>query len=169
MSALRNAIGQLTRYPSAVAGLMIIGALVLVAIYALITMSPSEAIKLWGGAERVWIENPRTAGPRWVNLFPGINLPETIIVDSREAGTKSVRPFREGISEVEILLPFDYEYDDFPQELTLFFEAEYDKQVPSVSLIWLTSDGREISLERREGGPPYRISLDTDLRRRLGE
>ena len=90
-------------------------------------------------------------------------------MDSREAGTKSVRPFREGISEVEILLPFDYEYDDFPQELTLFFEAKYDKQVPSVSLIWLTSDGREISLERREGGPPYRISLDTDLRRRLGE
>ena len=169
MSALRRAIGQLTRYPSAVVGLMIIGALVLVAIYALITMSPSEAISLWRGAEGVWTENPRTAVPRWVNLFPGVNLPETIIVDSREAGTKSVRPLGEGLSAVEILLPFDYEYDDFPQEITLFFEAEYDKKVPSVSLIWLTPDGREISLGQRGAGAPYRISLDTNLRRKLGE
>jgi len=149
MSALRNAIRQITRYPSAVVGLMIIGALVLVAIYALITMSPSEAISLWRGAEGVWTENPRTAVPRWVNIFPGINLPETIIVDSREAGTKSVRPLGEGLSAVEILLPFDYEYDDFPQEITLFFEAVYDKKVASVSLIWLTPDGREIYLGRQ--------------------
>ncbi|MCK4579752.1 MAG: ABC transporter permease subunit, partial [Dehalococcoidia bacterium] len=137
--------------------------------YALITMSPSEAIGLWRGAEGIWIENPRTAGPRWVNLLPGLNLPETIIVDSREAGTKSVQPLGEELIAVEILLPFDYEYDDFPQEITLFFEAEYDKKVPSVSLIWLTPDGREISLGRREAEAPYRISLDTSLRRKLGE
>ncbi len=43
---------EITRYPSAVAGLVIILALVAVSIYALITIPYSEAIRLWrGGAE----------------------------------------------------------------------------------------------------------------------
>lgn len=169
MRSLRRTIGQIAKYPSAVAGLMMIGALVAIAVYALITMSPSEATRLWRGAGEVWIENPMTAAPRWVNFFPGVNLPETIIVDSREAGAKSILPIREGISEVEIVLSFVYAYDDFPQELTLFFDAEFDRLVPWVYLTWLTPDGREISLGRRKADAPHRISLDAGLRRRLGD
>ncbi|MBT9162126.1 MAG: Glutathione transport system permease protein GsiD [Dehalococcoidia bacterium] len=169
MSTFRSTIKHLTRYRSATVGLVIIGAMVVVAIYALILWSPGEAISLWRGDGGIWHETPRIAWPRWINLLPGVNRPETIIMDSREAGTtKSVSPLGEGLSTVEILLPFDFEYDDFPKEITLFFAVEYDKLAPSVSLIWLTPDGREISLGSRAAGPPYRISLDTALMRRLG-
>ena len=162
-------IRQLTRYRSATAGLVIIGGMVMLAIWTVIAIPYGEAISLWKGEDGVWQENPTAVGPSWVNLFPGVNRPETIIVDSREEGTKSMRPLGEGLRAVEILLPFDFEYDEFPQEIALFFVPEYDELGPSVSLTWLTPDGREICLgPLREGRGVFHISLDTDLRTRLG-
>lgn len=159
---------QLMRYPAAVVGLAIIGALIVVAIYTVITIPYSEVIRLWRGGGELWEDYPRNAWPQWINLLPGENRPTTLIVCSTEVGEKTVRPLAEGISEVEILLPFDFTYDGFPREITVFFTAEYDERRPYVSIIWLTPDGREIRIGERTALRAYRMSIDGGLTRRLG-
>lgn len=159
MRALRDGLNQLTRYPSAVVGLGVILAMLLVAIYAVIAVPYDEAIRLWRGGEDTWLENPRNARPSWFNLFPGKDLPETII---RRADGFERAPVYEMV--------FDYSYDDFPDEITLFFEAAYKERRPFVSLLWRTPDGREIRLGDRSVGAKerYSLSLERRLQRELG-
>ncbi|MCL0049940.1 ABC transporter permease [Thermodesulfovibrionales bacterium] len=168
MKILIDAIRQLARYPSAIAGLIIIGTLIGMSFYAVITIPYSEAIKLWQGRDGVWNETPRNAEPKWVNLFPGINLPETFILNSEDIVSKSLQPLGGGIKKIEKRMEFDFGYDCFPQEMSLFFDAAYDERPPHVFLTWLTPDGREINLAERRADAPYRISLDRDLAREIG-
>ncbi len=162
---------ELTRYPSAVAGLVIILALIGVALYALITIPYSEAIRLWRGGLEIWHENPKTAQPIWMNLLSGRNLPPTIILSSEDgSASKSTKAISEDRTEITISFPFDYPYDGFPQELSLFLTAQYNAKQPYVSLHWLTPDGRDIrvgdfSIRQSD---TYRISQDQKLQRRLG-
>lgn len=158
----------LMRYPAAAIGLAIIGILIVVGIYTVIAVPYSEVIMLWRGGGGMWENYPRTAWPEWVNLLPGENRPTTIIVCSTEVGEKTVRPLAEGISEVEIVLPFDFTYDGFPQEVTIFFAAEYDERPPHVEITWVTPDGREIRVGEVTAVGAHRMSLDTHLTRRLG-
>ena len=97
MTAIRRTLSALSQYPSAVVGLAIIAAMVLFSIYIVIAIPYGEAVDLWRGGEGVWLENPRTAQPKWVNLFPGVNLPETIIMGpAGEADDDSVQKERHG-------------------------------------------------------------------------
>jgi len=161
---------EITRYPSAVAGLVIIAALVGLSIYTMITMPYSEAIRLWRGGEEIWHENPKTAQPAWVNWFTKTKLPETIILNSQDgSATKSVKAISETLTDVTLSFAFDYPYDAFPQELAIYFTAVFSEQQPLVSLSWLTPDGREIrmgdfSIKQAE---TYRASQDDRLTRRL--
>jgi peptide/nickel transport system permease protein len=52
MKRLRNTLKELTAYPSAVIGLVIVTALVGISIYTLIALPYSEAIRLWRGGGR---------------------------------------------------------------------------------------------------------------------
>jgi peptide/nickel transport system permease protein len=165
---MRQGLRQLRRYPACVVGLVIIGALIVVAIYTVIAIPYSEAIRLWRGGGGIWEENPMRAWPEWINLLPGENRPPTIIVCSTEAGEKTVRPLAEEVGKVEILLPFDFTYDGFPPEITVFFDAKYVERAPHAVLTWLTPDGREIPLGERIGRGIYRMSVDHELTRRLG-
>jgi peptide/nickel transport system permease protein len=166
MSSLR----ELPRYTSALVGLAIIAALVGLALYGVITIPYSEAVRLWRGGEGIWIENPRNAQPGWVNLFPGRNLPETIVLDSREGANKRIENISGSAESVQITLDFDYPYDDFPSELNLFFDARFSERAPHVTLFWLTPDGRMLSLGERsvETSERYAVSLDRRLARQLG-
>ena len=165
---MRQGLRQLMRYPAAVVGLVIIGILIVVAIHTVITIPHSEAIRLWRGGGGIWEEYPRTAWPEWINLLPGENRPTTIILSSTEVGEKTVRPLGGGMSEFEILLPFDFTYDGFPQEMTIFFTTEYDKIPPHAVITWLRPDGIEIHVSERAAVGTYRMSVDHDLTRRLG-
>jgi peptide/nickel transport system permease protein len=165
---MRQGFRQLLRYPAAVIGLAIIGALLVVSIYTVLTVPYSEVIRLWRGGEGLWEDYPRRAWPEWINLLPGENRPPTIIVRSTEVGEKTVRPLGEGLSEVEILLPFQFTYDGFPQEVTIFFAAEYDELRPHAEITWLTPDGREIRVGEVAAVGAYRMSIDGVLTRRLG-
>jgi peptide/nickel transport system permease protein len=169
MRALWEELGHLTRYPSAVAGLGVIIVLLSLAIYVVIAVPYAEVIQLWRGGEGMWLENPKNALPSWVNLFPGTNLPKTIIVSSRAGGSKSVEPLQGGVSKVRISLPFDYSYDGFPKELNLFFEAKYKERQPHLSISWVTPDGRKIPLSDRgaKASDSYYISLDSQLIKKL--
>jgi peptide/nickel transport system permease protein len=57
MQTIKDALREIRRYPSAIAGLFIVFLLVLVSIYAVITIPYREAITLWRGGEGTW-RNP---------------------------------------------------------------------------------------------------------------
>jgi peptide/nickel transport system permease protein len=164
-----TALWAMPRYASALVGLAIIMALAGVAIYGVITIPYSEAVRLWRGGESIWIEHPRNAMPGWVNLFPGSNLPKTIVLDSREGATKQVQPMSDGLKSVQVSLGFDYYYDDFPSELNLFFNSRFREVPPHVSLFWLTPDGRQLSLGDQSvvAQERYAVSLDQRLSQQL--
>lgn len=166
MRAIQKAVKQIRRYPSAAVGLLIIGAMFGLAIYTMIAIPYSEAINLWRGGGGIWAEVPRNVPPAWFNIFPGVNRPETVILDSREMGTKNIEPLSGTTSEFEISLPF--EFTGFPSEMTLFFAAVYDQTPPHATISWLTPDGREIPLATMRANTPYRMSLDRELTQRLG-
>ncbi len=164
MRALREGFSQLRQYPSAIVGLSIIAALVFFSLYAVLAIPYNEAIRLWRGGEDIWVDNPRNASPSWVNLFSKTKSPHTIIVSKKAAYSKSTS------KAVDISLGFDYFYDDFPSELTLFFEAKFRERLPHVRLSLRTPDGRRISLGERsvKASERYSLSLDPSLERRLG-
>lgn len=170
MKGLKEGLRELISYPSAVAGLIILLGLVSLALYSVIAIPYSEAIRLWRGGEDIWVDSPRNAMPRWVNLFPGSNLPETLVLSSREGAYKTVGVLPEGLKVVRVSLPFKYDYDDFPSEITVFFKAAFERRKPHVSVFWAMPDGRRLLLGERSLGASerYSISLDRRLSERLG-
>ncbi len=171
MSGLLNSLRELRRYPSAVFGLLIILMLVAISIYAVITIPYSEAVRKWRGGEEIWYKSPKNASPVWINLFRRQDLPETIVQNTDEPGVKGDREaVTEDMTKVPIVFQFDYPYNGFPQELAVYFTADYVAKNPFVSITLLTPDGREIrvgdlSVNQRTA---YRISQDAKLQRRLG-
>ena len=170
MSALREAFKEFAQYPSAIMGLVIIAALIVLSIYTVIAIPYREGMRLWRGGEDIWIENPRNARPRWVNFFLKEQLPQTIIVDTPAGAAKVGQPLPGGLRAVNIRLAFDYPYDAFPSEINLFLKAKFKESRPYVSFSWLTPDGRRISLGERSvrASERYSISLDRNLAQRLG-
>lgn len=171
MKAILRTFAELKRYPSAVFGLVIIAILIGISVYTLITIPYREAIRLWRGGEEVWYRYPRLAQPVWTNWFTSVDRPSTINVNSREQpDLKTVEQLGPELIEVYIPLTFEYEFEGFPQELSVFFRSRYQDRLPHVSLTWETPDGREIRVGdfSIRASETYRINLDTRLQRRLG-
>ncbi|MBL8057163.1 MAG: ABC transporter permease [Anaerolineales bacterium] len=170
MNALARPFRELGRYPSAVAGLVIVGALVALSVYTLITIPYAEAVRLWRGGDDTWAESPKNAQPAWLNWLPGRpRLPETLVLNSQaDPALKTTRALSEA-TEIVLTLAFDYPYDAFPQELTIFFAGRYQTKQPYVSLSWLTPDGRTIRLGdfSIQATQDYRLGQDARLVRRL--
>ncbi|KXK11377.1 MAG: putative oligopeptide ABC transporter permease [Chloroflexi bacterium OLB14] len=170
MNALKNIIRDLFRYPSAVFGMSIILFLLGVAVYALVTIPYSEAVRLWRGGEDVWYQNPKYAAPAWFNTFSKIKRPVSFRVNTLdESMSKTVTSADQDISSVEMVYVFDYTYDTPPQEMNLYFTTKYDKKLPFVSIIWYTPDGREIKIANiaLENKVTYRFSQDLKLQKSL--
>ena len=167
---LRDVLRQLVRYPSAVVGMALIALLVGVAVYAVVTLPYEQAIDLWRGEGGVWTRTPRNALPTWVNAFRLNDLPPSIVMDSRkDPSLKSAATIAEGIDEVVLTFPFAYPYEAFPQDLSLYFHADYDEKPPHVEIKWLTPDGREIRVKTFSvrSSTAYHFSQDERLQRRL--
>jgi peptide/nickel transport system permease protein len=169
MSALIRTLTELKKYPTAVIGLILIALLIITSVYAVIAIPYSEAIKLWRDVE-VWRYAPKNARPAWVNWFTGKKLPENIILKSAQMPeTKTVEAYP-GFVDIFYEFEFDYQYDDFPQELSLFFNAKYESNKPHLFITWHKPNGEtvelpDISVKQQDA---YRISLDTTLERKLG-
>ncbi len=167
---------ELKRYPSAIAGLIIILLMVALCVYAIVTIPYDEAIRLWRGGENIWYKTPKLVPPAWVNLFRKAKLPDTLILNSAEAenhgGTvsKTVTPGEQGTGQVAVIYTFDFPYSAFPQEMAIFFAPQYTVKSPHVSVTWHTPDGREIRIAdfSVSKGQVYRFAQDTKLKRRLG-
>jgi peptide/nickel transport system permease protein len=169
MRAFLNPLREILRYPSAIGGVLIILALIGVSIYAVIAIPYSEAIRLWRGGEDVWYRSPQNAQPAWSNWFRSRKLAETIYLNSADMPNAKTVTQEKDYRTITFSYKFDYSYDTFPQELTLYFKSKYTSTQPYVSLTWITPDGREVrvadfSIEKQD---VYRVSLDTKLARRL--
>lgn len=167
MARLSRSLRDISQYPSAVGGALIILFLLVVSIYTIIAIPYAEAIRLWRGGQDVWYHSPTTAQPTWVNYFRNDKLPETVIINSKDL-PKDIREI-EGGREISIAMPFDYAFDSFPQELTLYFNAEFLEKQPYVSVALQTPDGRTLRIAdfAVDHTQTFVFSQDTRLTRRL--
>jgi peptide/nickel transport system permease protein len=169
MNALTKTLRELKQYPSALIGSLMILGLIEIAVYTIVTIPYSEAIRLWRGGQDVWYQNPVNAQPAWMNLFRREKLPESFAIPSDESN-KKVTQNAEGFNVIEIDYPFEYDFDSFPQELTLFLKADYDEKQPHASVTLLTPDERELRVADFSvaAAQTFIFSQDSRLTRRLG-
>ena len=144
-------------------------ALVVLAIYAMVTIPYSRALVLWRGGEGIWYQNPRYAPPAWLNYFRTDKLPETIDLSSTNGTAPKTFTPGETMDETAITFTFNYPYADYPQDIAIYFTSNYTGKQPFVSLTWTTPDGRDIRLAdfAVDAAETFYISQDTTLQRRL--
>lgn len=169
MNSILRVIRELKQYPSAFIGTLMILGLIGIAIYTLFAIPYSEAVRLWRGGQDVWYQNPVNAEPAWVNLFRREKLPESFALVSDESNT-TITQNSDGFDVIEITYPFEYNFDSYPQELTLFLKAEYEEVQPYVSITLMTPDEREIRIADFSvaASQTYIFTQDSRLTRRLG-
>src|SRR5512143_927613 len=139
MGGIRRSLREILRYPSALIGLFIIGLLFLTAVYAVIKIPYRQAIELWRGGESVWYQNPKFAPPAWFNLFSEKKLPESFAVSTAKGTmSKTVTPGAQDTGTVDINHTFDFQYDEYPQELLIYFTTTFQQKQPFVSVVLLT-------------------------------
>ena len=148
MESIRSSFREVLRYPSALAGLVIVVVLVITAIYAVIKIPYRRAVDLWRGGESAWYQNPKLAPPSWFNLFSKMKLPVSFKVSTADGGmVKTVTPGAQDTGTVDISYVFDYQYDGYPQELLLYFDTSFAERQPFISIAWLTPDRRKIRID----------------------
>jgi len=172
METIKNTWAQLRRYPSAIGGLVVIGLLIVTAIYAVIAIPYNDAIRLWRGGEEIWYKNPKFAAPEWTNLFSSKKLPVSFSA-STLAGTmtKQAGPLAaDNTSSVDIHYSFDFQADGYPQELLLYFTTKFVTKAPFATMSWITPDGRKMNLGNLnlDQKLTYRFSQDPKLQNLLG-
>jgi peptide/nickel transport system permease protein len=170
MIRFRRTLQEIAQYPSAIVGLLIILVLVMVSVVTLIAIPYKEAVHLWRGGEDVWYNSPKTAAPKWTNWFRQEKLPETFTLDTRDGEIEKVYELSGDATDIFFTYTFEFDYDEFPDELSLVFWSEFDEKFPHVSLNWETPDGREIrmsSVTLDKSQLNYRISQDERLQRKL--
>lgn len=170
MNTLKNSFKEILRYPSAIVGSVIILLLVIVAIYTVIKIPYNTAINLWRGGEEVWYQNPKFAPPAWINYFAAKKLPVSFAVNTANSSmSKTVTLGAQGTGTVNISYSFDFQYDDYPQEMLVYFDTQYAKKQPFVSIVWLTPDGRKIRIDDLgvNSKQTIRFSQDQRLLQRL--
>jgi peptide/nickel transport system permease protein len=166
---LRNIFKEVLRYPSAVFGLGIIGFLIILSIYAVISIPYSQAIILWRGGEGIWYRNPKYAAPSWTNFFRREKLPDSFHLSTLDGtAPKTIIP-GDKMNNTVITYTFDYQADDYPSDIAIYFTTVYTTKQPFVSLYWLTPDGRKIDMgsfavDTKE---TYFLSQDTKLQKKL--
>jgi peptide/nickel transport system permease protein len=168
---IARTLQELRRYPSAIFGLSIIVVLVGLAIYTVITIPYEKAILLWRGGDNVWYRLPQIAAPAWTNWFRQKKLPETIVLSTiDDPSTKTVTQKTDS-QQVNINFTFDYEYDGFPQDITIYFKPTYMEAQPFISVTLLTPDGRELRIYDGtvQAGQVFYVSQDKKLQRRYGD
>lgn len=170
MNSIKNSYREIIKYPSAIAGSFIIFLLVLLAIYAMVTIPYAEAIRLWRGGEEVWYQNPKFAPPEWSNLFSSKKLPASFVAKSSDGTmTKTVTVGAQNTSSINFTYNFDFNYDGFPQEMLIYFKTKFDQKQPFVSVYLLTPDQRKLRVADFGVAKTltYRFSQDEKLMKRM--
>ncbi len=162
---IRSSLKEITRYPTALAGSIIIFFLICVSIYAVISIPYPEAIQLWKGAEEDWYKNPKLAAPVWYNWFREKKLPETIDLTATSSGvTRTVTQAGQS-TLINYTFTIPYNFDTYADDFAIYFNSTFQKKAPFVGLIWITPDGRKIRLSNfaLKDHMAYRVSQDNAL------
>jgi peptide/nickel transport system permease protein len=169
MNSLRRFFKEISQYPSAVIGMLLILGLVIFSIYTVITIPYEEAISLWRGDENVWYRTPKTAQPKWINWFRKDDVPETFWLNTAEGDGTKTEEFSNGTNKIFISLPFEYNSIYFPQEMSIYFTSQFAAKEPFVDIKMITPTGEEIRIGSFAVGRKhtYRFSQDQKLQRRL--
>ncbi|MCP1676475.1 peptide/nickel transport system permease protein [Natronocella acetinitrilica] len=167
MTGWRKGLLELRKYPSAVAGMLIIAFLVALSVYTVIAIPYTQALDLWRGGDH-WRLHPSNAAPAWVDTITRGGQARTTVVSI--ADTSMEQELFEGGRQVRIPLEIDYGYRGFPSEMNLFLRARGHDREPFVRMTWVTPDGREIALGGRRIAREDRVSISQNLtlERRLG-
>jgi peptide/nickel transport system permease protein len=151
-------------------GLLVVFLLIFTAIYAMVKIPYTEAIRMWRGGEDVWYQNPKFAAPAWINLFSKEKYAESFAVNTVN-GTmeKVVEPGAEGTATYTMTYTFDFQYDLYPQDLLLYVNSTFNEKQPFISIEWVTPDGRKIRIANQAVSNrfTYRFSQDEKLKTRL--
>jgi peptide/nickel transport system permease protein len=169
LKPIGSGLVEILRHPAAVIGLFIIMLLIGGSILA-VTLFPYNRLgELWNrphpestGVNLI----PKYAQPFWVNWFRLDKLPETITLDSSNGSAqKKVRTDSSGMPRETITFTFNNNSSEFPQDVTLYFDAKYDKKQPFVAFTWTTPDGRiyHISGTSVDHSGSYSLSTDQDI------
>ena len=173
MKAFLRSFKEITRYPTAVIGLLMIVALVVLSIVTVIAIPYEEAIYTWRGTEDTTYHNPKNAPPAWTNWFRDDKKPESMWILSSDENDDRVEITRgqseQGNPDDTYLITFDYNYAYFPQELSVYFTSEFEEKGPFVSLMWYKPDGSAVRVGDFgiSESETYRFSQDEKLARRL--
>ena len=170
MKNFKKNLQEIARYPSAIVGAVVILILIGVAIYTMIAIPYQKAIVLWRGGEDIWYQNPKTVPPEWMNFFTSKKEPISFVINSTKGQLdRTVKTHSDGSSTVTLTYTFDYKYDDFPQDIALYFKTQYLKKQPFASLVWQTPDGRKIQVANFAvpNTFTYRFSQDSVLQTKL--
>jgi peptide/nickel transport system permease protein len=161
--SLYLSLRELIRYPLAICGILVIIALIGISIYTIITIPYSKAVELWLPQTAEKLSVPKNAQPIWVNWFRKEPLPPTIIQNSADGqATKVINNEGNGIIDETITYTIDYPYNDFPKDLVITFNGQYEKK-PFVILTWTTPDGREFKLGNFSVVSTQRFLVTRDL------
>ncbi|MCZ7551816.1 MAG: ABC transporter permease [Anaerolineae bacterium UTCFX2] len=172
MKSLKNTLQEILKYPSAVFGTIIVLILVVVAIIVMVKIPYSQAINAWRGGEQVVRKNPKTVPPKWYNWFRSEKLVESLDMQEGDEDVIVEERMTEGGTAIKTTtFTINYEYNSFPQELTLFFTSAYTAKQPFVSIKWFTPDGREIKVANFAITQNYTfpINQDAKLKKKLGD
>ena len=111
-------------------------------------------------------------GPSGVDqFFPFPKIPTTIVLDSRKGGTgieRSEKPLGKG-KQIDLTFTFDYQADDFPGDLVMYFYLMGNGKQPFVTGEWTTPDGRTVRLGNFAVSDQYsfRFTQEKDISHRL--
>lgn len=148
MNALKNSFREILRYPSAIAGVTMVLLLLMVSVYAVIKIPYNQAIYLWRGGEDVWGANPKFAPPAWFNFFSSKKEPLSFAVNTADGTmSKKITAGAQNTGTFNIAYSFDFQSDDYPQEMLINFDLKYAQKQPFVSVNWVTPDGRNIRID----------------------
>jgi peptide/nickel transport system permease protein len=173
MKELIRIARELARYPSAMVGLFLIFLMVSVSIYTIVSIPYNEAIRLWRGSEEDWYKYPKQAAPIWMNYFSSKKQPISFFlnsVDEQEGVVeKTIETREDGSQKIVMTYTFDYQADDFPQDIILYSTSDHVSKKPLLSVVWLTPDGRKINMANYSviQRDVYRVSQDEKLGRIL--
>lgn len=146
---LRMIWKELLRYPSAVAGLVILTIMVIGSLYAVIRYPYNEVGITWY-QDASYNSNyvPKTASPKWINFFRKEKLPETIVINNMSSPEiEQVAQSAKGNPDYSFTFTFDFPYNSFPQEVKLYFTNEFESKSPFALVRWITPDGRIYDLD----------------------
>lgn len=158
---LRN-LKEIMRYPTAVAGVIIILFLIGISVYTVIAIPYDQAVVLWRGNEADWYQNPKTAAPVWMNYFTEKDLPETLVLENNdERVTSEVKETKQG-RITTYTFPVEFTFDEFYDDISIYFKSDYEEKAPFVGLVWVDSTGKETRLGNFSIGRTYTYRMGQD-------